>query len=987
MPRLCLSLRSPGSCVAILILACNAAPVAAVDAPDFNRDVRPILAARCFKCHGPDDAARKAKLRLDTRTGAEHVLGKVGDSELLRRVTSTEANEVMPPPTTKVTLSAKEKETLKSWIAAGAKYESHWAFVPPKRPPVPKFADQPTNPIDAFVRARLQKDGLTPSPEADRYALVRRVYLDLIGLPPTPEEVDAFVKDKSADAYEKLVDKLQASPQYGERWARKWLDLARYADTNGYEKDRRRSIWPYRDWVIKALNDDMPFDQFTIEQIAGDLLPNATLAQRIATGFHRNTMLNEEGGIDPLEFRYYAVVDRTAVTGTVWLGLTVGCAQCHTHKFDPISHAEYFRLFALLNNADEPELAVPTPELTKKRAEIEASVRKLRASLADNITAEERKAFATWLATERKRAAKWVTLRPAKMEAGPTKLTLQADGSVFAGGDAQKRDLYTLTFDDLPAGVTALRIEALPDERLPGHGPGRAYYEGPKGDFLLSEFMLTVDGKRVSFSDASETHTRPNLTAKLALDGHPHSSWAGSGREGVGSSAVFNLANPLTAKSAKLELLFERHYAASLGRFRLAATTDERAVKAHAVPGEIEELLTRPADTLTAAERDALFRHWLAVAPELKAARDKIEALEKQLPAPPTTLALQERPADHPRPTFRHHRGEFLSPKEEVQPGVPAILDPKPEAYANRLALARWLVSRDNPLTARVTVNRHWHAFFGRGIVRTLDDFGYQGEAPTHPELLDWLATEFVERGWSVKKLHKLIVTSATYRQSSRVTPELLARDPENKLLARGPRVRLEAEQIRDSALKAAGLLSAKMYGPSVFPPQPPGVTTEGTYGGINWQPSPGEDRYRRGLYTFAKRTAPYAMFGTFDAPSGEACVARREVSNTALQALTMLNDVVLLEAAQNLAKRVAAHDGKTSDRVTYLFRLCLVRPPTADEVASVSKFYEARRERFARDPKTAAAVAGPGDGAAERAAWTATARAILNLDEFVTRE
>jgi hypothetical protein len=533
--------------------------------------------------------------------------------------------------------------------------------------------------------------------------------------------------------------------------------------------------------------------------------------------------------------------------------------------------------------------------------------------------------------------------------------------------------------------VTALRIEALPDERLPAGGPGRAYYEGPKGDFLLSEFALSADGKPVKIADASETHTRPNLTAKMALDGHPHTGWAGSGREGVGASAVFTLAEPLTVKSAKLELLFERHYAASLGRFRIAATTAEGAVQARDVPDEIGRLLTRPPVQLPRSESVALFRHWLAVAPELKAARGEIEALRKQIPAYPTTLVMQERPADHPRPTFRHHRGEFLAPKEQVQPGVPAILDHNQGTYANRLALAKWLVSGANPLTARVTVNRHWHAFFGRGIVRTLDDFGYQGEAPTHPELLDWLAVEFVERGWSVKKLHKLIVTSATYIRSARVTPELLAKDPENKLLARGPRVRLEAEQIRDSALKAAGLLSAKMYGPSVFPPQPPGI--DASYSGGAWPTSTGEDRYRRGLYTFAKRTAPYAMFGTFDAPSGEACVARREVSNTALQALTMLNDAVLLEAAQALAKRVALHEGKTSDRVTYLFRLCLVRPPTADEVASVSKFFETRRERFARDPKTAAAVAGAGDNAAERAAWTATARALLNLDEFVTRE
>jgi hypothetical protein len=985
MARLCVALWT-----AVAAMAWGAAPLAAAE-PDFNRDVRPVLAARCFKCHGPDESARKAKLRLDTREGAEAVLGKAGDSELVKRITSTDPDVVMPPPATKVVLTAREKKILTEWVSAGAKYEGHWSFVRPTRPAVPATKVSVANLIDAFVFAHLEKEGLKPAPEADRYTLIRRVYLDLVGVPPTPEEVDAFVKDRDAAAYEKLVDKLLASPLYGERWARKWLDLARYADTNGYEKDRQRSIWPYRDWVIRALNADMPFDQFTVEQLAGDMLPKATTAQRAATGFHRNTMLNEEGGIDPLEFRYYAVVDRTAVTGTAWLGLTVGCAQCHTHKFDPITHTEYFRLFALLNNADEPDLSVPSAEQEKRRTEIEAQIVAQMPKAADVIEDEAKlKAFLTWAEAEHKRAVKWVPVKPSKMEAGPTKLTLRSDGSIFASGDARKRDLYTLTLTDLPANVTAFRIDALPDDQLPAGGPGRAYYEGPKGDFLLSEFMLTVEGKPVTFANASEAHPRGNLTAKAALDGHPHTGWAGVGRAGVASNAVFNLAKPLSVKTATLELLFERHYAASLGRFRISVTTADGEVKARDIPVEIENALvsTKPDRT----DSQALIRYWQSIAPEYKAVRDEIEKLRKQLPAPPTTLVMQERPADNPRPTFRHHRGEFLQPKEAVSPGLPALFSAK-EQPKNRLEYARWLVSPENPLTARVTVNRHWQAFFGRGLVRTVDDFGYQGELPTHPELLDWLAVEWANpsggdrRAWSFKSLHKLIVTSATYKQSSQVTRELLAKDPENKFLARGPRVRLEAEQIRDSALKSSGLLSAKMFGPSVFPPQPPGVTTEGTYGGLNWQVSPGEDRYRRGLYTFAKRTAPYAMFGTFDGPSGEACTARREVSNTALQALTMLNDAVLLEVAQALAKRVVATNGETAERVTYLFRLCLVRKPTAEEVAALAKFYETQKERFARDENRAEKVAGAGANAVERAAWTATARAVLNLDEFVTKE
>ncbi len=987
----------------LLVTFAFATPAVASEPPDFNRDVRPILSARCFKCHGPDEASRKAKLRLDTPDGAKHVLGKPEKSEFLLRIFSDDDSEIMPPPSVKSPLTPQEKLVLKNWIAAGGTYAPHWAFVPVKRPAIPRTAIPARNAIDHFVLEKLQKEGWTLSKEADRTTLIRRVYLDLIGIPPTPEDVDAFVKDASPEAYEKLVDRLLATPQYGERWARRWLDLARYADTNGYEKDRPRSIWPYRDWVIRAINADMPFDRFTIEQLAGDLLSDAGPSQRIATGFHRNTMLNEEGGIDPLEFRFHAMVDRVATTGTAFLGLTLGCAQCHTHKFDPITHTDYFRFFAFLNNSDEPEIAVPSPEQARTQAKLHAKIRAAELSLAENLPAAVRqKAFAEWLATERKAAVEWVVLRPTEREAGPhTKLTALGDGSLLAHGDAMKRDVYTLTLTKLPPGTTALRIEALPHESLPANGPGRTFYEGRKGDFLLSEVKLSVNGQQAKFASATESYSKSGLgggaaTAMLAIDGNALTGWAASGREGQASNAVFVLEQPLTATSAKLELVMERHYAASLGRFRISATTAQNGAKARDLPAAIEELLLPPDNELTAEQRGELLQHWATVAPELKAARAAIEALRKQLPTPPTTLVMHERPADHPRITFRHHRGEFLQPREQITAGVPAWLPslPKGEA-ANRLAFARWIASPSNPLTARVAVNRQWQAFFGRGIVRTLDDFGYQGEAPSHPELLDWLAAEFVApsdpkdgQPWSIKRLHRLIVTSATYQQSSKVTPELLAKDPENKLLARAPRVRLEAEQIRDSALKAAGLLSTKMYGPGVFPPQPANVTTEGTYGRLEWNVSNGEDRYRRGLYTFAKRTAPYAMGSTFDAPSGEACLARREVTNNALQALTMLNDTVLLDAAQALGRRVVAHAGKTEERVAYLFRLCLGRAPRAEEATKLAAFYEAQRARFAIDPDRADAVAGIGEGiAAERAAWTATARVILNLDEFITKE
>ena len=965
------------------------APVQGGDGPDFNRDVRPILAARCFKCHGPDDAARKAKLRLDTRSGAEHVLGKPAESELLRRILSDDESEIMPPPSVKARLTLREKETLKAWVAGGSKYAPHWSFVPPVRPAIPQTIHPVTNPIDSFVRARLEREGLKPSPVADRHTLIRRAHLDLIGIPPTREEVDAFIADRSPDAFEKLVDKLLASPRYGERWARRWLDLARYADTNGYEKDRQRTIWPYRDWVIRALNDDMPFDQFTIEQLAGDMLPDSTVAQRVATGFHRNTMLNEEGGIDPLEFRFHAMTDRLGTTGTVWLGLTLGCAQCHTHKFDPITHGDYYRLFAFLNNADEPELAVSSPEIAAKRAEIEKEIRALEIARKNRAEAPEpAKAFAAWQAGQRKSATAWTVVRPAKMEGGLTKLVPLQDGSILALGDTTKRDVYTLVLDDLPADITAIRLEALPDERLPANGPGRTYYEGPKGEFFLSEMRLMAGGNPVKFSTATEGGGNDGGAAKLVIDGNPLTGM-GAGKVGQAKQAVFNLGAPLPGRSAALELVFEKYYASSLGRFRVSVAGAAGPVKASELPGEVEDALFVPAEDRTDAESEAVLRYWLETAPEFKTEREQIEALRKKLPQPPTTLVMMERPADHVRATHRHHRGEFLQPREKVDPAVPSWLPPLPSgAEANRLTFARWLVSGENPLTARVAVNRHWQAFFGRGIVRTVDDFGYQGEVPTHPDLLDWLALELIERKWSIKQLHRLIVTSATYRQSSRVTPDLLARDAENRLLARGPRVRLEAEQIRDSALTAAGLLSAKMYGPSVFPPQPANVTTEGAYGQLKWTVSAGEDRYRRGLYTFAKRTAPFAMSSTFDAPSGEACVARREVTNSALQALTMLNDVVLLDAARGLAKRAIEHGGSTEERIARLFCSCLTRPPTAAESERIAQFYRSERARFSEEPARAESVGGAGPGpAAERAAWTATARAILNLDEFITKE
>ncbi len=1006
-----------------MLLICGALNCAAADAPDFNREVRPILSNYCFKCHGPDEKARESKLRLDVRAAAlapaksgdlAIVPGKPDDSQLVERIFAEDEDDRMPPAKLKKPLTTAQKDILKRWVAAGANYDPHWAFVRPERPPVPSTADQSSpvrNAIDAFVQEKLRSENLTPSPEAGRATLLRRVSYDLIGLPPSPDEVAAFVNDPSPDAYEKQVDRLLASPSYGERWARRWLDLARYSDTNGYEKDRERSIWPYRDWVIRALNEDMPFDQFTIEQIAGDLLPNATPDQVIATGFHRNTMLNEEGGIDPLEFRFYAVVDRLRTTGKTWLGLTIECAQCHTHKFDPITHREYYQLFAFLNNADEPDYDLPDPTADEREKGNQAKAKELLAILAEQWPVEEanvgapasdqgssevrrretvERRFAEWLEQERQRTVAWQTLVPISATSNLPLLTLQEDGSVFVTGDITKSDTYQLRFANVPNGITAIRLEALPDDRLPGHGPGLAFYEGPKGDFFLGEFQLSADGQPVKFSQATESYAKNNfgsnpVTAASAIDGDPQTGWSCAGRPGEAQQAVFIPATPIAAGQLDLQMLFGRHFACSLGRFRISVSTDKREPVARDFSPEVEKLLLIPDHELTADQRRELRESFFLDAPELKEQTAQIRELRKPV-SRTATLVMRERPPQNPRPTFIHHRGEYLQTTDPVEAGVPAVLNPLPDdAPRNRLGFARWLVSRENPLTARVAVNRAWASFFGRGLVATVEDFGYQGDTPSHPALLDWLAVEFMEHGWSQKHLHRLIVTSATYRQASRITPEQQARDPQNVLLARGPRTRLEAEMIRDGALKIAGLLTEKIGGPSVRPPQPPGVT-EVAYGSPKWDASSGPDRYRRSLYTFSKRTAPFAMYGVFDAPAGDTCVARRDVSDTPLQALTTLNDVVFIEAAQALGRTFGTRTGDEAEGIRELFTRFFARPPDQDEIDRLAAFLHAQRDHFAEggDAKN---FAGEGEGdPVQRAAWTALARALFNTDEAITK-
>lgn len=986
---------------AFLLLLVNTA-----SALDFNRDVRPVLAQQCFTCHGMDDKARKGKLRLDLQASA-HGAGKSGEiaivpgkpdaSEVVKRILSTDEDEVMPPPHTKKVLSDKEKSILKQWIAEGAKYEAHWAYSPPQPSKDPKAS------IDHFIRERLEKEGLKPSAEADRNTLVRRVYLDLTGLPPTPAEADAFVNDKAPDAYEKLVDSLLASKQYGERWARRWLDLARYADTNGFEKDRPRQIWPYRDWVVKALNDDMPFDQFSIKQLAGDMLPNATPEDIIATGFHRNTMLNEEGGIDPNEYRFYAMVDRVGVTGTAWMGLTLNCCQCHTHKYDPILHTDYYSVMALLNNADEPTYNIPTPEIEAQQKAHAAKIAKLEADLPKKFPGGEaamQSRFAGWIEGESKRASNWQIIRPTAMKTTMPHLEQQPDGFILGSGDISKSDVYDLSFKAPIKGVTAIKLEVASHPSLPNDGPGLTNYEGPLGGFFLSELQATQDGQRVKITRAEATNdeeedrindqaaAKPKAKAKAAakprktnnasaaLDAEMSSGWQVLGGYGQDHAAVFHFEKPVDLTNGfDLKMLFEKHFACPLGHFRLSVTTSDHAT-ATGHPFEVENALAKERDLPSPSKSglgkpgSLVFQRFLETAPEMKQAAAPLIAARRQMPRGQPTLAMKERPASNPRPTNRYHRGEYLQPKETVPPAVPAFLPSLPKnAPANRLTFAKWLFAPENPLTARVTVNRQWQAFFGRGLVKSLEDFGYQSEAPSHPELLDWLAVEFVKQGWSLKKLHKLIVMSATYKQASHRSDQSDQSDLGNVLLARGSRFRLDAEIIRDSALKAAGVLSLKMGGPGVYPPQPASVTTEGTYGKVEWKTSEGEDRYRRSLYTFIKRTAPFAMATTFDAPTGEACLARRDVSNSPLQALTLLNDQMFMEAAQAMAKAVIAESEDEDSRLINTFRRCLTRPPAADELTMLKTFLAKQRAQKL-------------DG---EALWTSVCRAVLNLDEAIT--
>jgi len=1054
---------------------------------DFARDIQPILETHCYECHGPKKT--KARLRLDRRatamkggeTGAAILPGDSEHSLMVRRLLGLDGDDRMPKdgdpvPPAQIALIRAWIDQGAAWPEAGAETAAgspqaapeepqHWAYRRPGRPAPPEVrqADWVRTPIDRFILARLEKDGLKPSPEAPLETLVRRVFLDLIGLPPSPQEVDEVVADAARDgrdeAYARLVDKLLASPHYGERWARPWLDLARYADSHGFEKDLPRVMWKYRDWVIDALNRDMPFDRFTIEQIAGDMLPNPTPDQLVASGFHRNAMTNEEGGIDPEEAHYEVLVDRVNTTATVWMGSTLGCAQCHNHKYDPFSQKDYYRMMAFFGNSEyevrklgdgtkftETSIDLPTPEQEAKRKTIQAEIDRLTEQL-DTQTASLDRAQAVWEQTARLESSlNWKVLEPKKLAAdGDVVLTAAHDGSVIASGANPAEAVYTIEVSAGLPRITALRLEALPDPSLPKGGPGRDRY----GNFQLNGFEVTAEplptavagtaGRRAAAGtaglvklgfkaikadngDASLDRFFPKV---LSRDLYAPRGWrVDASREDtrLPRQIVFTLDRPLdTSAGVRLRIQLKHQGSVvgqALGRFRLSATSSSTPGRVVEIPAKLRPILAiAPADRTEQQRKDLAASH-RTVAISLKPARDRVAELQKALRALniPTALVMRERTAYERPSAYVRRRGSFMDKGQQVYAGVPEFLPPLGEdQMPNRLGLARWLVDEENPLTSRVAVNRAWEQLFGRGLVETSEDFGTQGSPPSHPELLDWLATELVRQDWHMKALHKLIVSSATYRQSSAAPPAAVEQDPYNRLLARGPRFRMDAEMVRDVALTASGLLSRKIGGPSVFPPQPEGIW-DIPYSSEKWIPSEKEDRYRRGLYVFIRRSATYPSFMTFDATSREHCTVRRVRTNTPLQALTTLNDEAFFEAAEALAARMLRESAPPSRgtaesgalrrdpavslaeagalsaiRATYAFRLVAARTPRPEEVERIVASYTRQLERFRKESDAAARVikghAVAGVDAAEQAAWTLVANTLLNLDEALTRE
>jgi hypothetical protein len=997
--------------------------VSAAQDVQFNRDIRPLLSDRCFYCHGPDERNRKAGLRLDTFEGATKdrggyraiTPGKPDESELMRRVTAQNPGEAMPPPhAKKPAVTPQEAELLRRWIAQGAKYEGHWAFqaLSQAAPPAVKNKGWVRNEVDRFILARLEHEGISPSPEADPRTLMRRLSLDLTGLLPQPAEVESFVKAYSmANArgreavYSALVDRLLASPHYGERWGRHWLDQARYADSNGYTIDGERVMWPYRDWVIQALNQDKPFDRFTVEQLAGDLLPNPTKSHLVATGFHRNTVINEEGGVDPEQARVEQVMDRVQTTGAVWLGLTLGCAQCHTHKFDPIPHKEYYQMFAFFNSTmdvnnqgpvvpvqrgemfGKPETQTPEDPLAQRgpmRGEIRGELKQGDWEKLEIARLERNPAV-----NAPNQAIAWHSIETVKFDTEAAgKLRQLEDGSFLITANASSNDAYRVLARIAAPRVAAVRLRVLPHESLPQNGPGLA----ADGSFALSEFYIESEGGNHRFNEAFSDDEQSSYPARAATDGDRRTGWSinvGNAGSSAPQEAVFIYARPKEFASRQIQFILRHDSDAGRGIGRFAIEIAQEA----------------PHDARGAALLEALKLPLNARSPDQQTMIDAAFASaravrEKQ--AGNAVMAMVMRDINVPRESYIFTRGDFTRPDKAagvLQPNVlsaiaPALPDTgKPRT---RLDLAQWLVDPTNPLTPRVTINRIWMRYFGRGLVETEEDFGTQGSLPTHLELLDWLSGEFIRQGWSLKAMHRLIVTSATYRQSSEARKDLSEADPRNLLLARQERFRVEAEIVRDAALSASGLLNPRIGGPSVRPPQPDGVYAF-TQNRKNWTTAAGTERFRRALYTVFYRSAPYPLFTTFDAPDFQTVCTRRQRSNTPLQSLTLANDPAFLEIAQGLAARLVRDvpgefTAKLDDRLKHAFALCFSRPPNAAELAALRSYVERQVQGFASQPASSAALVNKELlkdelTEAQSAALSAAARVLFNTDNFITRE
>ena len=1014
---------------------------------DFATEILPIFEHSCYSCHGPK--LQMHGLRLDSKklalaggqSGKVIYPHKATESPLYLRVAGIGDEPRMPM--SGEPLDEQQVALIRAWIDQGANWpdevdsevgeiKKHWAYVPPKRPPLPKVSrrDWAANPIDFFVLARLEKEGLSPSPEADRVTLLRRLSLDLIGLPPTIQEVDAFLKDTSENAYRIQVERLLSSPHYGERWGQHWLDAARYADSNGYEKDLQRQVWFYRDWVIEAFNRDLPYNQFIIEQLAGDLLPNATQDQIVATGFLRNSMINEEGGVDPEQFRMEAMFDRMDAIGKSILGITIQCAQCHDHKYDPLTQEEYYRMFAFLNNSHEAKITVYTPGEQMKRAEVLRQIREMEADLRHR-RADWQQQTAKWEEGVKDDQPEWIVLRPEveDISTGGQKYLPLKDSSFLAQGYAPRHRVKMTVKTDVQ-DITAFRLELLTDLDLPLGGPGRSI----KGTGALTEFEVEVAPAnapdkvtKVKMAKATADISLPETPLEaiffdekskgrvtgpiqFAIDNNNDTAWgidAGPGLRNQPRKAVFTVETPIANPTGTILTFYlsQKHGGGNpnynqnhnLGRIRLSMTTAAGAI-ADPLPKNVRDILSIPRDQRTPSQIQTVFRYWRTTVPEWEEENARIAGLWRQHPEGSTQLVLRAR--EDARKTHVLTRGDFLKPGEPVGPGVPAFLQAMTEgAPLTRVGFAKWLVDRNSPTTARALVNRIWQTYFGIGLVSTSEDLGKQSEPPSHPELLDWLAVEFMERGWSLKAIHRLIVTSATYRQSSRAAPDLYARDPYNRLLARGPRFRVEAEIVRDIALAASGLLNPKIGGPSVYPPAPEFLfVPPASFSSKSWPEAKGEDRYRRAFYTFRYRSVLYPVLQTFDAPNGDSSCVRRLRSNTPLQALTTLNEPLFVESARALALRTLREGGETdAQRLTYAFRRCLARKPNQQEAAELLSLLNKQRQRLVDGwlspwhlagydstqrpqlPRSATPV--------QFAAWTAVSRVLLNLDETITKE